>query len=58
VCGTAASPNFLRTPYLMAKGDTITAEIANVSTITDHVTHVKSYIPAAIYVALDGVHPK
>jgi hypothetical protein len=59
-CGTAAKPSFLRTPYLMEKGDTITAEIANITSgevIIDGVVSF-NYTPAAIYVGLDGVCPE
>lgn len=61
-CGTAANPCFLRVPYLMEKGDTITAEIANASYAmggpTGLVNAGKLYLACDIYVALDGVHPE
>jgi len=57
-CGIAAQPNFLRRPYLMEKGDTITCEVANISTNTLYGNGQTIFAPAAIYVALDGVHPE
>jgi hypothetical protein len=52
VCGTAANPAYLPSPYLFAQGDIITCEISNISKTAT------TYKTADIYISLWGVLPE
>jgi hypothetical protein len=51
VCGTGDNPAYLPSPYLFAKGDTITCEVSNIT------KNGAVYAAADIYIALWGVLP-
>jgi hypothetical protein len=51
VSGTGPAPNILKSPYLLAAGDTITADIANLGK-----TLAGAYAGCNIEIVLHGVH--